>query len=1046
MAPLSSTTGRGARFGDWLWRRLPSVRRTERERFRFFAGLYALLTLGQTLGLAGSESLFLERLGAEGLPWAFVLAAALSVAASLLYAAAVGRARNDRLFEALLVAAAAAIAVAALGLGRDDRTLRVGLFCAFYATQVVFLTHYRTFAADFFDTLSSKRLLPSFAVGASVGGALGGLCAVGLEALAGPESLVWGWSVALLATAGWLFAGRRSLPRWSLAGAEGELDESSVEGLRGAVRFLSRSVLARWLVVSVVGMVFALSLLQFLSSEIFVAELGDARSMARFFGAYLAISNVLEIAVVLWVTPRLIERLGVASANLAHPFLTLGAFSGLAIAPGMAAAVAARASREMLENALAGEVRNLSYNSLPFRFRGSLRALLEGMVFYAAMSIAGLALLLAGPHAERTWLVVLGLAAATLYIAANGRVRTAYLRSLIAGLREGRLDLDQVRTGLEGGQAARVAEQWERMAVEEAHASRVTLELPELLAQREIFAPVLRTALRAHPQVRVACLDALAPRLADLPEAQVAEVLATGLSSDVSEVRGAAARAARALHAPPEAVRRALEGRLADEDEEVRAEAACALGAGGHPTLRAMAESDHQPSARAALDRLPPELVEVALRRLDDPEPALRAAALRCAVRAPDRLDVGWLEAELERPEPEVRAAAVEAAAWRAGSGGLMLLARALDDQALRVRTAAAAGLARLGAPGVEAAERALAAGRLWTADAALSALASAESGPATDALRRAFQDSVRRAWRAYVAHHVSPTGDSLPLRFMRAALGDAGIRAQQIALRALERLEDPRVVRSVRESLRSGAARERADALEVLSNLGARESSQLLALLLETSPLEEKLEAAARSLRLPAGAAAALEMVRNDPDRWLQLAYACHAAETDSPGGEGLAEELRTMERLLALRNVSLFAHLTLDQLDAVASFLEEHQYLSGELIVREGETGEHLFVLLEGEVQAVKGRGTPGETLLNVMRPPSYFGEIAILDRAPRSASVVATADCRVLRLGGERFKELILQAPEIAFEVFRVLTARLRAADERSAPRREALEPPA
>jgi CRP-like cAMP-binding protein len=150
-------------------------------------------------------------------------------------------------------------------------------------------------------------------------------------------------------------------------------------------------------------------------------------------------------------------------------------------------------------------------------------------------------------------------------------------------------------------------------------------------------------------------------------------------------------------------------------------------------------------------------------------------------------------------------------------------------------------------------------------------------------------------------------------------------------------------------------------------------------------------------------------------------------------------------MERLLALRNVALFAHLTLDQLDAVASFLEEMQYLEGETIVREGETGEHLYVLLDGEVQAVKNRGTPRETLLNVMRPPSYFGEIAILDRAPRSATVIASADSRVLRLGGERFEELILQAPEIAFEVFRVLTARLRAADERTTSLRDDRDPP-
>jgi HEAT repeat protein len=1021
------------------------VRRAERRRFLFFAGLYALLTLGQTLGLAGSESLFLERMGAEGLPLAFVFAAALSVLASFAYALVVGRARNDRLFEVLLLGSAGAVAAAALALGEGDRAIRVALFCGFYAAQVVFLTHYRTFAADFFDTLASKRLLPSFAVGASLGGALGGLAAVGLEAAAGPESLIWGWSLALVATAAWMLAGRGALPRWSLAGEGGELDESSVEGLQGAARFLRRSVLSRWLVASVVGMVFALSLLQYLSSEIFVAELGDARSMARFFGLYLFVSNALEIAVVLWVTPRLIERLGVARANLAHPFVTFLAFGGLAVAPGMASAIGARATREMLENALAGEVRNLSYNSLPFRFRGSLRALLEGMVFYAAMSTAGLALLLAGRDAPHFVLIALGLAAALLYIAANWRVRDAYLDSLVEGLREGRLDLDVVRRSVEGGEAAQVAEQWERMVREEAHPSRVSLEIPGMLAERGLVEPLLRVAARGHPAVRIACLDALAGHWDEIPPAEVTEVVCAGLESDDPAVRLASARAAGLRVAPSEAVDRALERALDDPEAAVRAEAARASGAVGRRVLVAMAASSDVRTALAALERLGPDDVGAGLERLDDPDPALHAAALRCALAAPERLDLERLERELEHGDPAVRAAAAALAAARADPGAIALLGRSLDDRALRVREIAASGLARHGEAGVAVAERALTGGRLWTAEAALTALAAVGSARAREALHRAFEQGVRRAWLASATHRSAPAGESLALRFMRAALGDVGRRAQEIALRALERIEDPAIVRSVLKALRSGAPRARADALEVLSNLGERESAQLLALLLESTPLEEKLDAAARSLALPAGPAAALQLVRDDPDRWLQLAYACHAAEIDAPSGDAIAEEMRTMERLLALRNVALFAHLTLDQLDAVASFLEEMQYLEGETIVREGETGEHLYVLLDGEVQAVKNRGTPRETLLNVMRPPSYFGEIAILDRAPRSATVIASADSRVLRLGGERFEELILQAPEIAFEVFRVLTARLRAADERTTSLRDDRDPP-
>ena len=140
-------------------------------------------------------------------------------------------------------------------------------------------------------------------------------------------------------------------------------------------------------------------------------------------------------------------------------------------------------------------------------------------------------------------------------------------------------------------------------------------------------------------------------------------------------------------------------------------------------------------------------------------------------------------------------------------------------------------------------------------------------------------------------------------------------------------------------------------------------------------------------------------------------------------------------MESLLALRRVPLLAHLTLEQLEAIGKFMTEASYLAGEVVVREGEPGNELYVLLEGEARAVKKHGTPDEIALTTMSPSGvgYFGEIAIFDSAPRSATVVVTRDSRLLILDGARFMDLILQSPEISFEIFKVLTHRLRNAEE-------------
>ena len=141
-------------------------------------------------------------------------------------------------------------------------------------------------------------------------------------------------------------------------------------------------------------------------------------------------------------------------------------------------------------------------------------------------------------------------------------------------------------------------------------------------------------------------------------------------------------------------------------------------------------------------------------------------------------------------------------------------------------------------------------------------------------------------------------------------------------------------------------------------------------------------------------------------------------------------------MEGLLAMRRVPLFAHLSLEQLEAIGKFMTEAQYLAGEVVVREGDPGDELYVMLEGEARAVKHYGSPQEIALTTMSPDGvgYFGEIAIFDRAPRSATVVVTQDARLLALEGGRFMDLILQSPEISLEIFKVLTQRLRSAEER------------
>jgi len=140
-------------------------------------------------------------------------------------------------------------------------------------------------------------------------------------------------------------------------------------------------------------------------------------------------------------------------------------------------------------------------------------------------------------------------------------------------------------------------------------------------------------------------------------------------------------------------------------------------------------------------------------------------------------------------------------------------------------------------------------------------------------------------------------------------------------------------------------------------------------------------------------------------------------------------------MERLLALKKVPLFESLTLDQLDAVARLAEERDFRPGEVIVNEGDAGGELFLLLEGAVDVFQGREGGAREKLGEIVAVDYFGEMAVLDDQPRSATIVAREPTRLLALAGTSLKELILQMPDISFEILRVLSARVRSAERRA-----------
>ena len=132
----------------------------------------------------------------------------------------------------------------------------------------------------------------------------------------------------------------------------------------------------------------------------------------------------------------------------------------------------------------------------------------------------------------------------------------------------------------------------------------------------------------------------------------------------------------------------------------------------------------------------------------------------------------------------------------------------------------------------------------------------------------------------------------------------------------------------------------------------------------------------------------------------------------------------LLTIERVALLKSIDIFDDTPDYVLASVARIVEEVELMPGEVLIHEGEPGNCMYLIIQGEVRAYSGE----ETIIS-LGPGMTVGELAILDPGPRSASVSAVDDVFLFRIDKEPFDEVMADRPEIARAVIRALTQRVR-----------------
>jgi small-conductance mechanosensitive channel/CRP-like cAMP-binding protein len=148
-----------------------------------------------------------------------------------------------------------------------------------------------------------------------------------------------------------------------------------------------------------------------------------------------------------------------------------------------------------------------------------------------------------------------------------------------------------------------------------------------------------------------------------------------------------------------------------------------------------------------------------------------------------------------------------------------------------------------------------------------------------------------------------------------------------------------------------------------------------------------------------------------------IQMPVATHQVRlTQLPSPPEVSAETRLAERVSRLEAAGLLGVLPADQLRRLAARDTERVYAAHEPIIRQGDAGSSMFVLLQGRVEVTVMEDGTGPLTLRQLLGGDYFGEMSLLTGAPRTATVTALEETRVLEIGHDAFREILLEHPEL------------------------------
>jgi len=1022
-----------------------------------------------------AETAFLKRYGVEFLPLVNMANAVVTVVVMGLMFGLIRRFQGPRLLGGQFLFCGLSILALRVMIPLGLDIVYPILFMLKVQYEALLAMLFWNLANDLFNTRQSKRLFPLITAGGVMGQILVSFGTPWMSKTFQFDNLLVIYILISLAGAGVVWAMARQYPFMLIEEAPEtptKARSSMLQEIKTITPLLKNSILMRLMVVLTLMPNVAIPILNYQFNFAVDSQFATESGLIAFFGYFRGVLNTVSLVILLFVG-KIYGRWGLPVALMFHPFNYVLAFLAFLLRFDVFAAIYARMSTNILRTTINVPANAMMMGLFPESYRSLIRPFLRGTTVRIGLFLGSSLILISAQLFHPRYLSLVALPFVLAWLGAPFILKRRYASILLDLIGKDQLDLKSMESKDIGqlfrdpriqnqlGDAflksppdgalwfARVLRQLDYPQLDSLLARRLpdlppddqvevltllsntppyeTIETLSILAagaEQKTTEAVLRAVNRMHP--RAAALFDRHPYL-DHPAPRIRALAAAGLYI-----------LAPATHGP------AIEQWLQDRNDAIREAGVLAAGATGDqalaPKLMAILQASEAPRLlAAAMDGLHAmglhHLNRMVAPFLSHADPDVCLSALK-AYHIEEKENLQIVMSRLGDGNPQIRSAAIDRIVKAHYVDGKTLI-KGLNSPNPQMRESIFLILDQLQIKDLD--------------------------------LYRFAKDQIEGAYK-YLAE--SEGIDSLPVCQARDLLKDH-LSQQRNAivdrvLRVLAIQDRSGRLRIIRRGLTSSNAREQANSQEALDDLLDHKVSRILLPLLENEEPSQTLDAGRKRFKLvdyrrnTAGLCSHLlsrtddrlavlltlylltvqplngvdltvikGLTADDNPHIRALARSTLSTLTDGPPKEerGMTPALSLPDIILRLKSIEIFESLSVNELAAVAAVTEEVEFEANRVVIRQDDPGDRLFLIIDGEVAVIRTQENGKETELDRISAGDHFGEMALFEEIPRTATIRTVQPCRMLILHKQEFNEMVRQYPQIALEICKVFSGRIR-----------------